>query len=110
MQGGGARHLALEPNVGVAAILVMPAREERGQRQFRIDYEITALGLPNEFEHASDHGLARVGLLDRAELGGSDLDIARHLPPQSSFTRPADVRATATQDRFNVASTMGDEL
>ena len=96
---GGVRHLALEPDVGVAAVLVIPAREERGQRQLRIDDEIAALGLPHQLEHARDHGLARVGLLDRAELGGGDLDIARHLPPQSSFTRPADVRATGSSER-----------
>ncbi len=37
--GRGVRHLALEPLVRLGAVLVVPAREEGGQRQFRIDDE-----------------------------------------------------------------------
>src|SRR6516165_11515360 len=74
--GGGIRHFALEPDVGIAAVFAVPAREKRGQRKLWIDDEVAALGLPHEVDHAGDHGLARIGLLDRAELGGGDFDVA----------------------------------
>src|SRR5258708_18459356 len=74
--GGGAWHFALEPDVRFAAVLPVPAREEGGQSQLRIDDEIATLSLPHEIEHASDHRLARVRLLDRAELGSGHFDVA----------------------------------
>src|SRR5215475_11066150 len=42
---GGAWHLTLEPDVGFAADLRVPAREEGSQRQLGIDDQITVLGL-----------------------------------------------------------------
>src|SRR3712207_7593796 len=36
----GVRHLALEPEVGLGAVLVAPAREEGGERELRIDDEV----------------------------------------------------------------------
>ena len=78
--GGGVRHLLLEPEIGLGAVLVIPAREERGQRQLGIDDEVGALGLGllHQVEHARHHGLARVGLLDGAQLGGGNGDDAGH--------------------------------
>jgi hypothetical protein len=74
--GGGARHVALEPDVRFAAVLGVPARKEGGQSQLWKDDEIATFSLPHEIEHAGNHGLARVRLLDRAELGSGHLDVA----------------------------------
>src|SRR5215831_15745743 len=87
--GDGAWHLALEPDVGFAAVLPIPARKEGRQRQLRIEDEIATLGLPHEIEHASNHGLAGVGPLDRAELGASHFDIAHPIAPRGFLYPPS---------------------
>ena len=68
---GGVGHLLLEPEIGLGAVLVIPAREEGGERQLGIDDEVGALGLGlvHQVEHARHHGLTRVGLLDRRRAG-----------------------------------------
>src|SRR4030095_1905077 len=83
----GAWHLALEPDVGIAAFLAIPSGKERGERQLRIDDEVAAFGLPHQCKHPGNHGLTRVGLLDRAELGGGDFDVTRHAKSTPSRSR-----------------------
>ena len=76
----GIRHFLLEPEIGLGTILVIPAREEGGERQLGIDDEVRPFGLRliHQVEHARHHGLARLGLLDSAELGGGDSDNTGH--------------------------------
>ena len=74
--GHHVRHLALKPAIDLGLILQVPAREERGERQFRIDDQIGAPGFRfiHQRDHAPDDRFAAVGFLDRAHLGGSDID------------------------------------
>ena len=83
------RHLALEPEIGLGAVLVMPAREEGGQRKLGIDDEVGLLRgrLIHQLDHAGDDDLAAVVLLDRPELGGGDADVA-HGCPSTRSSRP----------------------
>jgi hypothetical protein len=78
---GGVRHLALEPEIGLRPVLVMPARKEGGQRKLGINDEVRPflLRLVHEVDHAADHDLAAVVPLDRPELGGGDADVAHVL-------------------------------
>src|SRR5215813_202395 len=78
---GSAWHLALEPDVSFAAVLPVPAWEECGQGQLRIDDNIAAFSPPHKIEHASNHGLTAVCLLDRAKLSGGHLDVAHPIAP-----------------------------
>ena len=70
------RHLALEPGVDLGLILHVPAREKRRQRQFGIDDQIgpARLGLVHQRNHARNDGLAALGALNGAHLGGGDID------------------------------------
>ena len=76
-------HGALEPMIGLGAILMVPAREEGGQRQLRIDDEGRALrlGLFHQRNHAVDDLLAAVGPLDRTQLSCGDCDDSWHGVP-----------------------------
>jgi hypothetical protein len=58
----------------------VPAREERGQRQLGEHDEIAFLlcRLVEQRDHARNHGLAALGLLDRSALGGGDAEDAGH--------------------------------
>jgi hypothetical protein len=72
------RHLALEPGVDLCLILRVPARKERGECELRIDDQISAprLGFIHQRDHALDDGFAAIGFLDRAQLGGGNIDDA----------------------------------
>ncbi len=72
------RHLALEPGVDFGLILHVPAREERGERELRVDDQIGAfrLGFVHQRDHALDDGFAAFGFLDRTQLGGGNIDDA----------------------------------
>ena len=81
--GRPVRHLALEPLVDLGLVLHVPAREEGGERQLREDDEAAALRprLLQQRQHALHHGLAAVGLLDRAHLGAADDDLSHGVLP-----------------------------
>ena len=72
------RHLALEPAIDLGLILHVPARKECGERQLRIDDQVGAAGFGfiHQRDHALDDGFAAIGFLDRAHLGGGDIDNA----------------------------------
>ena len=67
-------HRPLVPVVGLADVVDEPAREERGQRQLRVDDELDAVmsRLAQQLEHATDDLLAAVIALHRPELRGSN--------------------------------------
>ena len=81
------RHLALEPIIELGPILHIPAREEGRERQFRIDDQVGAFcfGFVHQRNHALDHGLAAVGFLDRAHLGGGNIDDTHQRFPGDVF-------------------------
>jgi hypothetical protein len=70
----GVRHLALEIRVDVLLPVVVPVREEGGERAFREYHEVAAVrrGLPHQHDHACHGVRAAVRARDRAELGGAD--------------------------------------
>src|ERR1700733_12036492 len=70
------RHLALEKTVDLRLILHIPAREERRQRQFRIDNQIASVGsrLAHQVRQARHHLRPGVIFCDRAELARRDID------------------------------------
>jgi len=72
------RHVALEPGVDFGLALNIPAREEGRQRQLWIDDQIgaPALRFVHQRQHPPDDDVAPLGTLDRAHLGGSDVDHA----------------------------------
>ena len=72
------RHLALEPGIDLGLILHVPARKKGGECELRIDDQISTLrlGFIHQRDHALDDGVAAVGFLDRAQLGGGNIDDA----------------------------------
>jgi hypothetical protein len=76
--GRGIRHLTLEPGIDLGLILHVPAREERGERELRIDDQIGAFRLRfiHQRDHALDDGFTAFGFLDRTQLGGGNIDNA----------------------------------
>ena len=72
------RHLTFEPGVDLGLIFHVPARKERGECELRVDDQIGAsrLGFIHQRDHALDDGFAAVGFLDRAQLGGGNIDDA----------------------------------
>jgi hypothetical protein len=66
--------------IDVGLVLHPPARKERGERELRKDDELRAhaVGFPQQV-HQSFHGNgARIGLVERPELGGGDLQVSSH--------------------------------
>ena len=76
--GRRVRHLSFEPGIDLGLIRHVPARKERGEGQLRIDDQIGAprLGFIHQDDHALDDSFTAVGLIDRAQLGGSNIDDA----------------------------------
>ena len=72
------RHRRFEPAVRLGDVLVVVAREERGQRQFGEHHQFDAalMRVLHQPDHALDGDRAGLGLLDRPELRGGDGDDA----------------------------------
>ena len=68
------RHRPFVPVVGFGDVVDEPTREERRQRQLRIDDELDPMPcrLVQQIDHPCDHLLAAVIALDRPELRRSD--------------------------------------
>src|SRR2546423_11105538 len=75
------RHVRFEVTaVHLRLVFHPPAREERRERELRKHDETRALAVC--FAHQRDQALhyrfARIGALNRPELGGGDLEMSRH--------------------------------
>src|SRR6202048_655942 len=82
----GVWHLALKPAIDLGLILHVPARKECGECQLRIDDQVGApgFGVIHQRDHALHDGLAAIGFLDGAHLGGGDIDNAHEKLPGAS--------------------------
>ena len=67
-------HRPFVPVVGFGDVVDEPPREERRQRQLRIDHELDAMvrGFAEQLDHPADDLLAAVITLHRPELRGSN--------------------------------------
>src|SRR5947207_2036228 len=76
----GVGHLALEIGIDVVLPFVVPMREKGRERAFRKNHEVAAVrrGLSHQRDQARDGLSPGFGARDRAELGGTDGDDARH--------------------------------
>ena len=74
-------YLALEPGIDFRLIGHVPAREEGGERELRIDHEVTRLRLGpiEQIEHTPHHRLAAVRLVDWTHLGAPNPKHSAHL-------------------------------
>ena len=72
--------ISASKNASTLGIAQQPAREERGQRELRIDHEVGAAPcrLAHQADHALDHIRTRLVAGDGAELGGCDGDDPAH--------------------------------
>ena len=73
-------HLRLIPVIRLGEVLVIMARKERGQSQFRKHHELHPADARTlqQADHPIDGGLTGFGELDRSELGSGDGDDAGH--------------------------------
>jgi hypothetical protein len=79
--GFGTGHLALEKAVDLLLVGHPVAREEGRQRELGEDHNPGAAGmrLAHQRHQPADHGTARIGEMDRAELGDGRLQFTGHL-------------------------------
>ena len=74
------RHFCVEPFIHMVPVLVIPAGEECGQRQFREcdEFHTLRMRLRHQIEHPLNHGFAAVRQLNWTHLSAAQSDDARH--------------------------------